>query len=297
VTDAASQLARLVKDFYDRFPTYFNGAAVNPFTQPRTSMDALKATPRVNVAVVRKGDRNYLGFDTLRFVVDQNAELFTPPGGVGIPLPDFHPDWVAVIKQREGIGFAVQTLQRYFFETGDIEAYAIEAAVEATAPELASFIIGFNAYHFLAGRRSWRIGLVNDELPGWKLNQQSRDARTGTATTFVADPILYLETAAIERSSKGLYALLEYDPGFVMNLRDYLSTIWITLLNNYVAIRGYDMDGRKPTVWQTDDGDAQWTLGERSKVWYRTGSFESLQVANQSTWVQSVLQLHPDLAQ
>lgn len=299
VANASSALPALVKDFYNQFPKYFNGSSSGIFAPPRSSKDALKLTPRTNVATVKKGDRSYLGKDTLRFVVDQNMEWFTPPGGFGIPMPDFHSDWVGVIEERPGIGFAVQTLRRHFSEIGDLEAQAIEIAARTADPTgiVGSLIFDFNSFHFLAGRRSWRIGLVNENLPGWRLNKETRDARTGSETTFVTDPVLYLETAAIERSSKGLYALLEYDPGLVMDLRDYLVTIWVTLLNNYVGYRAYDRDSRPPTHWQSDDGDKLWEKDTKTWVWHRTGSFDTLSLATKTDWVQSVIKLHPALAQ
>ena len=74
----------------------------------------------------------------------------------------------------------------------------------------------FNRMHFLAGRRSWRIGEGKVFDPDLK------------------DDVIILETAAVERFSSRAYRTADA----VIGLQNKVPDIWIAFLNNFVNKQG-----------------------------------------------------------
>jgi hypothetical protein len=128
--------------------------------------------------------------------------------GVSVDVARPHTDWVAQIDQNDGLGFTAQTLKREFVDLFEDGAVVAAAGIFAGGP------IDLNRTHFLAGRRSWRI-------------DDGRSFDVGGDT-------LVLETTAVERFSNRVYQISD----FALGLESRIPDIWISLLNNFVTMRG-----------------------------------------------------------
>ena len=139
-----------------------------------------------------------------------------PFGKIYLNTP--HADWVRVVNTDPTRSFTVTTLHREYEEPE--EEVAKRAATTNPALELAVMAaVRANKYHFLAGRRAWRV-------------DTSRTSRLmGDATRYPDDAIV-LETAAIERFS--LREMLPIKPV----LRSTVVEIWCNLLTKFVAQDG-----------------------------------------------------------
>jgi hypothetical protein len=169
--------ATLAEDFSRNFPTYLN----SPF------------------AKVVWGDHTFESKPTLRFhgIVKGRS----PP----------HSDWVVRQWYDPTVGFTAQTLKREF---GDL----VEDGVGGTAGFVVAGIVGSvigvhdNRLHFLAGRRSWRVG----EGPIFG----------------IANGLFVLETIAVERFSARCYQVAGDA------LEDQIPNIWAANLNNFIKMKG-----------------------------------------------------------
>jgi len=189
------------------FPTYFNSS----------------------FATVKWGDRYHEGKPTLHF--HGYAKV------LGIDLGHPHTDWVARIWIDQTIGFTVQTLKREFIDFGeDAETYIPATAggtlalpISPVAGPVAGFsAVHFNRMHFLAGRRSWRIG------PG--------------SVFGVPGNVIVMETVAVERFSSRAFQIGDY----VLGLETKIPDIWIALLNNFVTMNGATVAPLTPGArWKT----------------------------------------------
>jgi hypothetical protein len=138
-TTSAAALEALVSDLLNNFPTYLTSG----------------------YAKMEFGGRHHEGKPTLHF--HGYAKV------LGLDLAKPHDDWVVIQWKDPKIGFTAQTLKREFFVAGDdvgtgagvgylllgplLPAVGIIAAVAGTGAA-----VHYNRMHFLAGRRSWRIG-------------------------------------------------------------------------------------------------------------------------------------------
>jgi hypothetical protein len=188
-------------------------------------------------------------------------------------------------------GFAAQTLKHSF---------ALKDYIPL-APQLGplEYIIKhYNNYHFLAGQRSWILGVLDNRLPGWASNKVvvgKKEGNTFMPHTGAASPIFFLETAAIERYSIFAYRLMKYDPGLFINIRKAIVDIWSILLSNYVLAKGFRLNTGLPTVWQKDDGNALWGSSPMRGVYYRHGEFDTDTEVLAKQWVRYLRDLHPSL--
>jgi hypothetical protein len=265
------------------FPQIFNGQG--------SEVDALALT-RNNATTFYRFDKQANGEPTLQFTFDARV-LFQ-----FVPAPDLHDDWVAFMQQDAG-GFCVQTLKRNFTQANDVEmGLAVLTAVGAATPAaplvanpLTAVVGGItagavNRYHFLAGRRAWRIGL----LPAVFMPLAPHEPLH----------IYYLETAAIDRLSNWLVRLAtatgQVGLGDVPSL---VAHTWATLLNNWgahgAAAFSYDTD---VAVWQDQIAGVVGTPFSHSvgNVVFDQADFDSLQAMLAAPWVQALLAEHPALA-
>lgn len=145
-----------------------------------------------NVATVEKGDYEFHGADTIEFTVGgKRGSLIEKVGGL------FHSDWVSMQMSADGESFYASTLKRRWM--------TLSEKALLLADKDAKDLIETNQHHFLAGRRSFKIGYDQDLK------------------------VLYIETAAFERSSVCEYNVLE-KTGL---LRDAIVAIWTNLIDNF----------------------------------------------------------------
>jgi len=194
-----------------------------------------------------------------RFQANATVEFFL--GGDDFELLDFvgglvHSDWVSMQKAPDGESFYGSTLRRRWITTGDL-------VLKVAEPEWLD-LVRVNQHHFLAGRRSWRLGY---------------------------DAVLkrpYVETAAFERSSLCEYYAAEKTGAF----RKTIIQIWTSLLENarkeFTTINwippGSVPDQKVRTGYET--------LGN---VDYRMDSFETAKEALDTPWFTKILPRHPGL--
>ncbi|MBN9686069.1 MULTISPECIES: hypothetical protein [unclassified Corallococcus] len=269
--DPQKQLPLLVGEFIKDFPTFFNGLGKNM---------------QENQASVAWSTRQFERTRTLRFLLDVKL------AALGINLPDFHSDWVHVLWQDPNKGFAAQTLKRNFPE-------GAEKILQWMPGTLLHALIQYNAYHFLAGRRSWVFGLLQPGMPGWNgASLQVGKVEGGKFTAYSGSPtpVFYLESSAVERSSLLLYKLMEVDPGVVIDIRKTIISLWSILLANYVHSKGFRLNVVHPKAYGSDDGAVLWeTQPEWRGVYRRKVEFKSAQELSAKKWVQHLLDLHPAL--
>ncbi|NRD56452.1 hypothetical protein [Corallococcus exiguus] len=269
--DPQKQLPVLVEEFTRDFPKFFNGLGKNM---------------QENQASVAWSTRQFERTRTLRFLLDVKL------AALGINLPDFHSDWVHVLWQDPNKGFAAQTLKRNFSE-------GLEKPLSVLPLSALSVLIQYNAYHFLAGRRSWVFGLLQPGMPGWNAGSlQVGKVEGGKFTPYSGGPtpVFYLESAAVERSSLLLFKLMEVDPGIFVDIRETIISLWSNLLANYVHSKGFRLNVGHPKAYGTDDGASLWaTQPEWRGVYRRKAEFETPRELNAKKWVQYLLDLHPAL--
>ena len=185
--------ATLASDLIDNFPTYFDS----------------------QFATVKFGDHNHEGKFTLHF------HGYAKVLGVDLAAP--HSDWVVREWVDRNVGFTAQTLKREFSDAReDLETGVGPELILPLIPIvglLGTLAIGggavhYNRMHFLAGRRSWRIG-------------------DGTVFGLSSD-VNVLETVAVERFSAQAYNV----GNSVIGLESKIPDIWIALLNNFVNKKG-----------------------------------------------------------
>jgi hypothetical protein len=271
IGEPKAQLPKLAGEFIKDFPRFFNG---------------LEKNMKRNQASVAWSTKMFEGTRTLRFLFDLRSEK------LGINLPDLHSDWTHVVWQNRGQGFSAQTLKRNFPEMADTLTLMLPRLVKA-------FFLDLNSYHFLAGRRSWIFGVLAPGLPGWN----SPGFKTGKLEggKFIdysgkAPPVFFLESSAVERYSRLLFRLMEYDNGLLVDMRKAIVSIWSTLLANYVHAKGFRLNVVHPIVYQQDDGVKLWKTQPSSRgVYCRQAEFPRAQDLQREKWIHYLFDLHPAL--
>lgn len=236
----------LASDLIDHFPTYFKS----------------------EFATVQFSNRCHQGKPTLKF--HGYAKV------AGIDLAEPHNDWVVRHWTDRNIGFTAQTLKREFFDAsedgtagGGAGAAILLVPVVGPLVGLAGAVtaggaaVHVNRLHFLAGRRSWRIGEGKAFDPDLK------------------DDVIILETAAVERFSSRVYSTADS----VIGLQNKVPDIWIAFLNNFVNKQGLPIFAQiiKP--------------GWKRKNWvnYLQLSFESVAQLRASREYGDIYKLYPTL--
>jgi len=261
---------RLGADFERRFPTFFNGGG--------------------NAASVQWGAKHYDGYPTLQFTLDTR-------------VPNLHDDWVYVCDHRSDdhcAGFAAQTLKRNFIDGGDRAIMAmIEVGVSPLVPpEVARKVVSLNQHHFLAGRRSWTICDAAKAPRAPPAQQKSSDKKRSERAAieklnqYVHEPLFFLDTAAIERSSLAFFELMEKYPIISRamsgrTLRDNVVRIWCSLLANYARSKEHIKVAEPPADF------VGWKRDPSSGVYYQMDEASSADDARAKG--ADIIAMHPAL--
>ena len=178
----------------------------SPKTLPGDLIDNFPSYVQSSYATVKFGDDDLDGKKTLQFH--------------GSAAPGMHDDWVVREWVDRDIGFTAQTLKQ---ESGGVgTGVGVAVGVILVAP-LAGVLgaVGagaasthYNRMHFLAGRRSWRVG------PGSDFG--------------VSGNVFVLETVAVERFSANVYRLANV----MKDLEAEIPNVWIAMLNNFANKNG-----------------------------------------------------------
>lgn len=287
---AALNVATEVNELGRLFPQFFNGSGSEV-----AHVEGLET----NIATTfYRSDKPVNGEPTLQFSLDARV-LFS-----FLDAPDLHDDWVGFIHDNSS-SFAVQTLKRNFTQANDV-AFGAAAAIALTsagaaagasvgglvgaaagANPIAGLAAGaaaaiLNRYHFLAGRRSWRIGalppIASPLLPG------------STARFY------FLETAAVDRFSSWVIDMQAILGDAALGDVDQLTAdLWIVMARNFPRVRGYVTD---ISAWTSEIAAvAGVPFAERRRgVFMDQASFGSKQACLNTDWVQQILHDHPGIA-
>jgi hypothetical protein len=163
-------------------------------------------------ATVEWGSRTFGSNPTLKF----HGFLYK----LGIDLGGPHHDWVEREWFDHRVGFTVQTLKREFIDFADDAKAGVGGALGSYASPLlpggaaAQLAVHYNRMHFLAGRRSWRVGegKIFDESPN----------------------ALVVETIAVERFSANVFMAGDS----VLGLEKAIPDIRIANLTNFINLSG-----------------------------------------------------------
>lgn len=139
----------------------------------------------------------------------------------------------------------------------DFEVEALSSSVGKHAPKFTLAAIMVNQHHFLAGRRSWKVG-YDDSLN-----------------------MFYVETATFERSSHAVYEKAE-SSGL---LREDIKQLWVHLVVNFAAEIGVKLiTSYLPPGYEFVENVA-----------YRADAKESGSASLNAPWFAQVLKRHPGL--
>lgn len=235
-TDPKVSATQLAADFIANFPFYFNGPA----------------------ATVRPEEGRLKFYGNI------------PVGGHQMPTP--HPDWVRYLVKNPTLGFTVQTQHRDSMAMDDLEAGSGGGAAGSLAGPLGILVgeaeaVRVNRYHFLAGRRAWRLDVA------------SSFAAAGDRAKLGSDVII-LETAAIER-----FSLKEYAMGESV-MEPTIIDIWSHLLANFATKPGVAV--LSPGEWPMEPG---WTA--KGQVHYVMLSFKTEAGLRGSSHYPDLIRLYP----
>ncbi len=233
-----ADLASLTRRFYRRFCPIFSAR---------------------NIAEATTGERKFKGLDTVKFQIGGNlGDLLDQ--GLGL----LHQDWVSMQMDRTGTSFYATTLRRLWLEPWErlFLAFPVNPLMPALtpfplSPEKKAEAITTNQHHFLAGRRSWRLGY---------------DAELN---------LYFVDTATIERSSREEYRILE-ETG---SLRKDIIALWTHLVENFVE----DIQAK---LIETDFPDG-YTV--QNDVAYRLGSHKHLTEVFSDPWFSKIIEGHRSL--
>jgi hypothetical protein len=150
--------------------------------------------------------------ETQRYFKEKNTMVFTLGGDSGNlrdkAIGAIHDDWVSVEFHNDKSSFFARTLKRNFPTNAEkiIPFILSPSPLNPLSHPLAGISIDANRHHFLAGRRSWKIGYEKE---------QDR---------------FFIETAGMERYSLKFHDYIEG----IADLRGKIEKIWSILLSNYL---------------------------------------------------------------
>jgi hypothetical protein len=204
-----------------------------------------------NEATAAWGKYFFHGDDTIEFEIGgEKGSFIEILGGL------LHSDWVSMRMSADGESFYASTLRRKWLLLAEKLAVGLNEDVRGP--------IEINQHHFLAGRRSFKIGY-------------SAELRR-----------LYIETAAFERSSLCEYSMLE-KTGV---LRAVIVDLWTRLIENVENSFGKWVS--PDLLPKGDQGVRQGYLTKRN-VDYRADRYEKAGQALNAPWFAQVLARHPGL--
>jgi len=221
-----------------------------------------------NVATaVLHPDIKHQGDSTVEFRVSGNVGNSAEKAG-GL----FHSDWVVMRSDSASASFYGTTLRRDWKYPGEALLAAAVAVVGAKAKSasgkekpvtqaVGDRLVKVNQHHFLAGRRSWKVGY---------------DAALHR---------FYVETAAFERNSLCEYHVVEE----FQVMREAIVKLWTNLVDNFEShARGWMSAPRIPE--EVPSG-----YDTRGNAAYRAGKHKTAAQALGTDWFASVLLRHPGL--
>ena len=188
----------------------------------------------------------------------------------------FHEDWVSFEMADNQLSFYGSTLKRKWVEKLELKLFSQVAEltkavglIDDNYSSVSKFITNFievNQHHFLAGRRSWRVGYDED------LNH------------------LYVETLAFERSSLCEYSMLEKTG----KLRETILDLWINLILNYVGVHKFML---YPIFYIPKDFNliSRYDYEFRGNVLYKVAEDKSSANILNTPWVKEAMTRHPGL--
>jgi len=208
-----------------------------------------------NIAVAVLTKYKFKNHNTIKFTIGGTE------GGILDNLAGvLHDDWVSLQMEANGQSFFASTLKREWMENSEIvvstgsqlfpwpppgDHYSVKEAIK------------INQRHFLAGKRSWKIG-YDDELK-----------------------LLYLETAAFERFS----SIPSLVAGTLIESQNKIIEIWTNLIENYAIQGQFTLVPHLP--------DEEYELNRN--VAYKERDHDSAKEALNSSWFSKVLAKHPGL--
>ena len=252
-----SDCPKLLTAFYNKFPFIFS----NAFTGNYASAAWGKGTD-AGQSQIRS--LTFQSHQTVKFALGGQF------GGFVEQMIGFaHDDWVAMqMEPQERKSFYALTLKRKWMTIQ--EAAAVGLAAAAVAGPIVGTLgggvaIDINQHHFLAGRRSWRVGFD------------------------LAAQLFFVETAALERSSGWFYSLMEGFPW----LRSQVDKIWIALLGNFVTVfNNFSLNiGASPLY---TDPQSPYSLSS-ADVFHVAAETDSLPDALKVDWFSEVIKRHVGL--
>jgi subtilisin family serine protease len=199
-----------------------------------------------NKASAKREPYKFNGRDTIRFTVGgTHGNFFEKTSGL------VHDDWVSMEFDSKYETFFARTLKRDWKEAYE---YAMNPIPNSTD------LITINQHHFLAGRRSWRIGY----------------------DYFNYEKLFYIETAAMERYSSAVVHLV----ADLADFRKTIDAIWTHLIVNFAKSKGFQLlPYYKPDAYESTFGG----------VLRRSEEHESFEKATSVSWFQEVMKRHPGL--
>lgn len=193
-----------------------------------------------------------------------------------------HHDWVVQAWVDPRVGFTAQTLKRGFVDFVDDAAAAAGGTVGgglAGFPEgvLPGSIaaVEVNRYHFLAGRRSWRL----DSAAAF--GQDPADFEAGDSSD-----ILILETVAVERFSLSVFTVGDW----VLSFEDRIPAVWIALLENFARMKVL-----RVRRFVTLRPGGLWNTSKLGWVRYLVRTFPNLSALQADTQYRDMFPLYPTI--
>jgi hypothetical protein len=257
-TKSANDCPKILTAFYNKFPFIFANAFTGNFATAAwgKGSDAERSD---------LGNLTFKGNKTIKFTV--GGQL----GGYINQLAGFgHDDWVSIqMEPRERKSFYALTLKRGWTTSNEeIARFAVPLVASPAGPIIGKLTvdeaIDINQRHFLAGRRSWRVGY----------DQSAR--------------LLFVETAALERSSHEFYRFMENFDW----LRSQIDRIWIGLLVNFATIFKFELSIAAAASYT--DPQSPYSLSS-ADVFHVSAERESLAEALKVDWFSSVIRRHVGL--
>lgn len=219
-----------------------------------------------NVAEANLRPHLHRGNDTIEFEIGGNDESSKSMYYLRQVMGFNHSDWVSMQDHPESGSFYAMTLKRDWATFLEESAISALERMDESAVKAAEAFFEINRHHFLAGRRSFKVG-YDEHLQR-----------------------CYIETAALERSSLDFYDLIERT-GL---LRPMIVQIWTSLIENFEK----ECDGGPEFCWLSASGNPENVPDDykvKGNVAYRTAQVRGTKEVVGAPWFKKVLTRHPGL--
>ena len=244
----------MARDFVSNFPSYLKSPVASVEFKPEVTFEG-------------KPTLKFWGSLKLLGLVEANFGV--------------HHDWVVQAWVDPRVGFTAQTLKRGFVDVVDDAAAAaggsVAGGVLGPVEEIAGAItaVEVNRYHFLAGRRSWRLESAA------AFGQDAGDFEAGDSSD-----ILILETVAVERFSLSVFRVGDW----VLSFEDRIPAVWIALLENFARMKVL-----RVRRFVTLKPGGLWNTTKLGWVRYLAPTFSNLSALQADTQYRDMLPLYPTI--